>query len=224
MYRRLCSGFFFVVLSGTVFASPGAETVYTIDPTRSELVVQLFKAGAGAAFAHDHVVRATTYIGQIRFDPTALNSASVTVEVQVASLKADEPAFRQKYNLPSQLSEKDQHSIQETMLSASQLDAARYPLMKFSSTKIEARGVGTYTVTGNLTIRKISQLVNFSTQIERRNDEFRVRGSFRFTQSSFGYQPYSALFGAVRNQDEVLLHFDVVGFPSEASNSTIRGE
>ena len=198
--------------------------MYTIDPTRSELVVQLFKAGAGAAFAHDHVVRATTYTGQIHLDPTALNSASVTVEVQVASLKADEPALRQKYNLTSQLSEKDQHSIQDTMLSASQLDAARYPLMKFSSTKIEARDVGTFTVTGNLTIRGISQIVNFPAQIERHNDALRVRGSFRFTQSSFGYQPYSALFGAVRNQDEVLLHFDVVGFPSEESSSPIRGE
>jgi polyisoprenoid-binding protein YceI len=224
MHRRLCSGFLFVVLYGTVFASAGAETVYTIDPTRSELVVQLFKAGAGAAFAHDHVVRATTYIGQIHFDPTTLSSASVTVEVQVASLKADEPALRQKYNLTSQLSEKDQHSIQDTMLSASQLDAARYPLMKFSSTKIEARDVGTYTVTGNLTIRGISQLVTFPAQIERSKDTLRVRGSFRFTQSSFGYQPYSALFGAVRNQDEVLLHFDVVGFPSEESSSPIRGE
>jgi len=224
MHSRLRSGFFFVVLYAAAFAPAGAKAMYTIDPTRSELVVQLFKAGAGAAFAHDHVVRATTYTGRIHFDPTVLNSASVTVEVQIASLKADEPALRQKYNLTSQLSEKDQHSIQDTMLSASQLDAARYPLMKFSSTKIEARDVGTYTVTGNLTIREISQLVIFSAQVERRNDALRVRGSFRFTQSSFGYQPYSALFGAVRNQDEVLLHFDVVGFPSEESSSPIRGE
>lgn len=120
---------------------------------------------------------------------------------------------RQKYSLASQLSEKDRQQIQETMMSASQLDVAHYPVMKFASTKIEARDTGTSAVTGNLTLRGITQSVTFPTQVERRDNTLHVRGSFRFKQSSFGYQPYSALFGAVRNQDEVLLQFAVVAVP-----------
>ena len=85
--------------------------------------------------------------------------------------------------------------------------------MKFTATRIEARTPGTYAITGKLTIRGITQSVTFPAQVERRDKALQVRGSFRFSQSSFGYEPYSALFGAVRNQDEVLFHFDVLAFP-----------
>ena len=205
------------VLGGLVFSavltSVAAPTVYTIDPTQSELVVQLFKAGAGSVLAHDHVVRATTFTGQMQIDLAALSSGSITVEVQAASLKADEATVRQKYGLSSQLSEKDRQQIQETMLSKSQLDVEHYPVMKFTSTRIEAQTPGTYAINGKLTIRGVTQSVTFPAQVERRDKALHIRGSFRFSQSSFGYEPYSAFFGAVRNQDEVLLHFDVVAVP-----------
>jgi polyisoprenoid-binding protein YceI len=173
----------------------------------------LFKAGVGSALAHDHVVRATTFTGQVRIDLATPASGSITVEVQTASLTIDEPAARQKYGLPSQLSEKDRQQIQETMRSPSQLDVVHHPVMKFASTKIEAQQDGTYTVTGNLTIRGVTQVVTFLVQAERRESTLHIKGAFRFKQSSFGYTPYSALFGAVRNQDEVLLHFDVLAVP-----------
>ena len=201
------------LVCSAVVASAATETVYTIDPTQSEFVVQLFKAGAGAVLAHDHIVRATTFTGQVQIDLATPASGSITVEVQAASLKADEPTMRQKYGLSSQLSEKDRQQIQETMLSKSQLDVEHYPVMKFTSTRIEAQTPGTYAITGKLTIRGITQSVTFPAQVERRDKALQVRGSFRFSQSSFGYEPYSALFGAVRNQDEVLFHFDVLAFP-----------
>jgi len=39
------------------------------------------------------------------------------------------------------------------------------------------------------------------------------RGSFRLLQSRFGYKPYSAFLGTIKNQDEVILHFDIVAAP-----------
>lgn len=189
------------------------KTVYTINSARSEFVVQLFKAGVGSALAHDHVVRATTFTGQVQIDLAVPTSGSITVEVQTASLKVDEPEMRQKYGLASQLSEKDRQQIQDTMQSSSQLDVTRHPVMKFSSTKVETQQDGTYRVTGNLTIHGVTQSVTFSAQLEQRDAVLRIKGTFRFKQSSFGYTPYSALFGTVRNQDEVLLHFDVLAAP-----------
>src|SRR5262245_19013504 len=87
------------------------ETTYTIDLARSELAVQLFKAGMGSALAHDHVVRATAFTGQVQIDLAAPANGSITVEVQTASLTIDEPATRQKYGLTSQLSEKDRQQV-----------------------------------------------------------------------------------------------------------------
>jgi hypothetical protein len=47
-------------------------------------------------------------------------------------------------------------------------------------------------------------------QAELQEKVLRGKGSGRFLQSSFGYQPYSAFWGAVQNQDEVVLHVDIV--------------
>jgi polyisoprenoid-binding protein YceI len=206
-------GIVFTIMCSAPMVLADPKTTYTIDPARSEFVVQLFKAGVGSALAHDHVVQATVFTGQIEIDLAAPTSGAITVDVQTAALKVDEPHIRQKYGLASQLSEKDRQQIQETMQSASQLDVAHYPVMKFSSTKIEAQSAGTYLVTGNLTIRGKTQIVNFPAQVEQQDKALHIKGDFRFTQSSFGYQPYSAFFGAVRNQDEVVLYFDAVAAP-----------
>src|SRR5438132_12196394 len=72
------------ILLALVFSAPSGwaeqRVVYQIDPARSEIVVQLFKAGVGSALAHDHVVRATEYAGRIEGDPTVPTTASIVVE------------------------------------------------------------------------------------------------------------------------------------------------
>jgi polyisoprenoid-binding protein YceI len=184
--------------------------VYTIDPTQSELVVQLFKVGLGAAFAHDHVVRARKYIGQIVADPAAPDRASIAIEVEAASLVVDEPETRRKYGLPLSLSEEQRQDIQHTMESEEQLDVRRYPLLRFRSTQVQPEGDGRYTVTGNLEIRGVKQPVTISIEVQVDNQRLHARGVCRFLQSRFGYAPYRALLGAVQNKDEVVLHVDIV--------------
>lgn len=204
----------FLGLTCLAFSDPADPTVvYKIDPVQSEFVVQLFKAGIGAALAHDHVIRATAYVGQIQADPANPTTASIVVEVQTASLKADEPAVRQKYGLTAPLSEKERQEIQATMEAKTQLDVEHYPTMRFKSTRVEQQANGQYTVMGKLTLRGVTQSVTFPVNVEQRDGTMHGWGSFSVTQSSFGYQPYSAFLGAVRNQDEVVLHFDIVATP-----------
>jgi polyisoprenoid-binding protein YceI len=183
---------------------------YIIDPARSKLVVQLFKTGVGAALAHDHVVRATKYSGQIQLDPTAATAAQIAVEVDATALVADEPETRQKYNLPLGLSEESRREIQQTLESEGQLYIRRYPTIRFRSTRITLEREGQYTVNGDLELRGVTQIVSLSLQAELQEKVLRGKGSGRFLQSSFGYQPYSAFWGAVQNQDEVVLHVDIV--------------
>ncbi|HEY7554400.1 MAG TPA: YceI family protein [Candidatus Binatia bacterium] len=183
---------------------------YIIDPARSKLVVQLFKTGVGAALAHDHVVRATKYSGQIQLDPTAATAAKIAVEVDATALVADEPETRQKYNLPLGLSEESRREIQQTLESEGQLYIRRYPTIRFRSTRITLEREGQYTVNGDLELRGVTQIVSLSLQAELQEKVLRGKGSGRFLQSSFGYQPYSAFWGAVQNQDEVVLHVDIV--------------
>jgi polyisoprenoid-binding protein YceI len=202
-----------VGLLSFVSAIQAESRVYTFDPARSELVVQLFKAGIGGPLAHDHVVSATQYTGQIQVDLADPTRSVITVAVQTAALQADDPTLRQKYKLTKPLSEKDRQEIQAHMQAPDQLDVGRYPAIQFRSTQIARQVEGQYTVTGDLTIRGVTQSVTFPVQGELQAGLLHGWGSFRLLQSRFGYKPYSAFLGAIRNQDEVVLHFDIVAVP-----------
>jgi polyisoprenoid-binding protein YceI len=201
----VCGGIMTVLLPQSVKA-----TQYLIDSSRSELVVQLFKTGLGAALAHDHVVRATKYRGHIEVDLAAPTAAQITVEIDAAALVADESEIRQKYALPLGLSEENRRDIQRALEAENQLAVTRYPTIRFRSTRIIQTGEGQYLVTGELELRGVTHAITLSLQVEWRGDEFHGQGTSRFRQSSFGYHPYSAFWGAVQNQDEVLLHVDIV--------------
>ncbi|MGE0679493.1 MAG: hypothetical protein AB7P69_01095 [Candidatus Binatia bacterium] len=96
----------------------------------------------GAALAHDHVVRATKYSGQIQLDPATPTAAQITVEGDATALVADEPETRQKYNLPLGLSEENRREIQQTLESEGQLSVRRYPTIHFRSARIALKREG----------------------------------------------------------------------------------
>jgi polyisoprenoid-binding protein YceI len=72
---------------------------------------------------------------------------------------------------------------------------------------------GRYTVMGDLTLHGMTRAVTFPVQGEVQAGFLHGWGSFRLLQSHFGYKPYSAFLGAIRNQEEVMLHFDIVAGP-----------
>lgn len=198
------------LLAVIIFSASSQAAQYVIDPARSAIVVQLFKAGLGSAFAHDHVVRAANYSGQIQLDPAAPTAAQIAIEVDATTLAADEPEVRRKYNLPLDLSEDNRREIQLSLESEAQLDVRRHAKIRFRSTRIVSVRAGEYTLTGDLELRGVTQPIRLSVQATLEKDLLRAHASGRFLQSSFGYKPYSALLGAVQNKDEVLLQVDIV--------------
>ena len=183
---------------------------YEIDAERSELVVRLFKGGVAAAIAHNHVIRAVEYAGGAEFDQRDPEAASIWVEAQTASLKADEPETRERFGLPKGKSEKGRQKIQATMLSAKQMDVEKYPTMKFRSTSVEEQSEGRYQITGDLTMHGETRSITFPVTAEDENGGLHGSAAIDFRQSDFGIEPYSALFGAVRNRDDAVLHAKIV--------------
>jgi polyisoprenoid-binding protein YceI len=186
---------------------------YKVDTAKSELVVQLFREGIASALAHDHVVRATQYTGTVNFDPAAATGASIQLEVRALGLEADEPAMRAKYETRGELSEKDRQKINATMHSEKQLNTSKFQTISFKSTNIQEQANGKYMVTGNLTIRGKTNRVSFPATAELKDGVFYGKGQIKFKQSSFGYEPYSAFLGAIRNQDGVVLNVNIVADP-----------
>jgi polyisoprenoid-binding protein YceI len=188
---------------------PGWAGTFTIDPGQSALVVQVFKDGVAATLAHDHVVQARALSGTIAYDPQRPDASSIEVKVEVGSLQADEPATRRKFGLEGEPSAKDRADIEATMKSEGQLAVAHFPAITFASTSIAKQPDGRFLVTGRLTIRGVAQEVKFPAQIALDGGLLRGRAQLTFKQSSFGYQPYRAVLGTIKNKDEVILHIDL---------------
>ena len=55
--------------------------------------------------------------------------------------------------------------------------------------------------------------VTFPATVVLEGGALRGRATVRLLQSSFGYRPYSALLGAIRNKDEISLDVDLVARP-----------
>jgi polyisoprenoid-binding protein YceI len=109
---------------------------WTIDPDHSV-----------AAFTVRHMMVCTVHgqfnkiAGSIRFDPAAPEQSSVEATIEVAGVYTG-------------IRKRDDH-----LLSPDFFDAATYPVITYTSTRVEGSGENRLTVTGNLTIRGITRQV-----------------------------------------------------------------
>jgi polyisoprenoid-binding protein YceI len=199
---------------GALEASTAWPASFKVDPAQSFLVVRLFRDGPAARLGHDHVVEARTFSGTLTHDGGGNPAASaIRLDVDVASLVADDPATRRRLGLTGELSASERAEIDAAMKGEGQLAAARFSSITFVSSAIAKQADGRYAVTGKLTIRGVTNEVRFPAELRLDGDKLRGRAELRFTQSSFGYRPYRALLGAIKNQDEVVLHVELVAVP-----------
>jgi len=197
-------------------AASASTAELTLDPGRSELVVRIFKTGAAAAFAHDHVIRASQVEGKVTWSPEQPAVGSIEVRSPTASLVVDEPELRRKYGLESELSDDTRSKVHDTMVSERQLDVAAYPEMSFVSRTVRPASDGSVEVTGDLTLHGTSKRVVFTVRPQANGTEVQAHAEITFNQSDFGIKPYRAMLGMVGNQDEAKLIVTLVAVPNSA--------
>ncbi len=185
---------------------------YVLDPDKSKLYVQVFKDDStlAAALAHDHVVLATSWQGKVLVDPEKLAACVAEVTVPVAGLRADLPEMRTLVGYKKMLSDSRQKTVGKQMRAKKQLDANNFSQITFrsqscSGTKKELL------VNGKLTIRGKSKAVTITLQVFHSNNSIRAKGTFTAQHSDFGFSPYSAFFGTVKNRQDILFVINVVG-------------
>jgi polyisoprenoid-binding protein YceI len=194
-------------------ASNASSETFRVDPQRSHLAVRTHRDGIGSGLAHDHVVEATEVSGRVEYDPGRPEASSITVETRSASLSVDGPTARRRLGVEGDLSESQRADVAKAMRGPDQLDVARHPTIRFTSTRVVPEGDGRLRVTGALTLRGVTREVTFPATVGLEGNALRGRAILTFRQSSFGYRPYSALLGAIRNKDEVSLHVDLLATP-----------
>lgn len=196
--------------------APAAVTTYQIDPAKTELVAQVFKAGVAARLAHNHVIRAKDVSGVLEYDPARPQDAKLNVTVKTKSLRVDETRDRKKYGLAGIIDAGDQETITENMQDEDQLWVSKYPTLSFASKSFQPNSDGTLTVQGNFTVRGVTKPVSVQAVLApHEGDAMRGTAKLKFLQSQFGYEPYEAMLGAIKVEDEVTVHIELVARPKK---------
>ena len=201
-----------VLLSIFVPLAALAEPPWTLEVSATELVVKVWKTGAGAALAHDHVVRASKFKGTARLDDAGTaESLGLELVVDVLGLVPDEPEQRRRHHLPNTpVPESDRLKVQASLQGEEQLDAAKFPTISFVVSKVFREESGALQCLGKLTLHGVTKELLFPIAVK--TVERRVEGdaSVRFKTSEFGVKPYSAALGLIKNKDDVELVLHVV--------------
>ncbi|MFM2245681.1 MAG: hypothetical protein RL071_1755, partial [Pseudomonadota bacterium] len=165
-----------------------------------------------AGLSHDHAIASTQHSGTVRYDPANPAACAISVTVPVAGLDPDPDALRQKVGLPGVLEASARAEIKEHMLDAEQLNAKAFPTITFVSTSCAASG-DQVKVAGTLTIRGKAQPVSLNMKVKADASSFSASGSLPIKATQFGFQPFSALLGALKNKDEMTLVVNLSGKP-----------
>lgn len=173
------------------FAALLLGMLMTLDPHRSTMTVHVYKQGLFSFLADNHIISAPLASGT--FNP---DRKSVTIVVNAAHMRVLDP----------RLSADRRNTVQSTMLGPQVLDVAKYPRITFQSTRIDASGKNTWTVTGNLTLRGQTHSLTFTAHSAGSNH---ITGSATVRQTTFGITPIRIAGGAVSVKDDVRVDFDV---------------
>lgn len=158
---------------------------YKFGPDNATLAVHTTRAGAAAKAGHDLVIDVTSWEATLEVDDTA-----------TLQLSADSTSLhvREGKGGAKKLDEGDKEDILKTI----DKDILKKQDITFTSTSCE-RTNGGLTVSGDLEIVGTTNPVSF----ELSESDGTLTGSATLKQSDWGIKPYSALFGALKVNDEV---------------------
>ena len=189
-------------------AAPAHAGDYTVDLSRSQLYVQVFKdpTTTAAALSHNHVMRAVGWSGTLSYDPDSL-ACNLSISIPVSKLAVDEPKMRDQVGYESNISEDQRGDVRKNMLSDSQLNASAHPNITFQASQCDGSKI-----TGQMTIRGKSKTVTADYTIS--GDKFIINDRVKIRATDFGFEPYSALFGQLKNRNEMTVVVRLIADPS----------
>ena len=202
--------------AGDVGSDEPAETIlYDFDSESSLLYVQVYKdtSALASAFAHNHVMRADNFYGEVVYNEDDPESCEISFSLPVNDLRVDEAGMRSLVGYGDTIGESDRETIRGHMLQSSQLNASSYPEITFDSYNCSGAGGknGTLTVQGGMAVRGQTADVSIPVQFQLSDGDFYAQASFTINHSDFGMRPYTAFAGTVRNDQPLDFTFDLVG-------------
>ncbi|MEE2751461.1 MAG: YceI family protein [Myxococcota bacterium] len=206
---------YFSCLLGAFTFSTGvlaAPVEYSLVPQQSLIYVQVFKDPntMGAGLSHDHVVKATGWRGSVTWDAEDISACKVSITVPVSGLVIDESSMREQVGYDAMLSDSQRGDVREKMLSSGQLDGDSFSEISFNSTGCTESGT-TVNVAGTMKLRGKQAKVVAQMKITADGESFKANGTMKTQGTKFGMEPFSAMFGQLKNQDDLQFTIRVKG-------------
>jgi hypothetical protein len=197
----LCLGF-----HATAIAQGTGGDTYTITEDGSLLYVQIYNDPdtLGSRFAHNHVIRAGGFDGQVRFDAQRPRSCELALRVPARELVVDEAWLREQVGYDKSIGDDDRKEVRGSMLDEGQLNAAEHPAIELRAS--DCRPVGesdVYEVRLSVEVRGEAATRRVRVQMQTDGDELTARSAFNMEHADFGMEPYSAFLGAVKNAEPI---------------------
>jgi polyisoprenoid-binding protein YceI len=158
---------------------------YKLGPDNASLHVETGRSGAAAKAGHDLIIDVTSWEATLEVG----DSSSLSLSADPTSLKV-----REGKGGMQPLKDDDKEDIHKTI----DKDVLKQKDISFRSSSVEAAGDG-LKVSGDLELGGKSQPITFDVN----ESGGTVTGSASFKQTDWGIKPYSALFGALKVNDEV---------------------
>jgi polyisoprenoid-binding protein YceI len=190
--------------------------VYRLDVHKSLLAVLVQGDSDAMIEGHKRGIRAMDFTGIVKWHPEDYSQCDIKITVPVKMLTVDPPGLRTQLGLEGETSEKDRVKIEENMLSKSQLDAETFPEITFQSTLCTGTS-GKVSVTGDLTIRGVTKSITTVMDVQSDSKTFRAKGNFSILHTDFGFKPFSAFLGMIRNDNTLTFFIDVVSDAVDSS-------
>lgn len=194
-------------------AGAAAAGSLAVDAEESWFVAVTDRAGLLGFMGHRHAVLATEWTAELAYDREDPSASSIEVTVPTAALVIDTDAALALAGLEGGPDAETVEELQGKMLGPENLAAEAHPRISFASTAVERTGRGRLRVTGDLTIRGVTERVRVPVRVESAGGgAVRFSGSLTVKQTAFGIEPESVA-GVVKVADPVEIRFEVVARP-----------
>lgn len=176
MRRRSLLQVVALMVAAVSLAQPGLAEVrrWSVDPAQSAITMRIRAAGLTQTGSFQD------WSGDIRFDPTAPESARVAIEVRAASIRMRETALTNRAAGPDFL------------------DVERFPAIRFRLTSLQPVSPGRFTARAQVTVKGRTREVVFPADLRVTGDTAQMTGGFALDRAAYdiGTQgPWNALIG-----------------------------
>lgn len=188
---------------------------FDVVPGESLLTILVYKAGALAAFGHDHVVACRCVTGTV-YVPSDPARASFDLRIPVDQFVVDDPAMRaaeHSRDFAPHISPSAQEAVRHNMLSTDGLDAAKYPdiVLKAEGLQLSSDGKpGDILARVLVSVRGQSRSITVPVHYDMQTDEVAATGQFPLAQTGLGLTPYATMGGALRVKDAMTVRLRLV--------------